>query len=76
MAELFVMPNPNAEIVEDVQANIRKVLDYDKDRGCVGVGVVMIFRDGTSVTFGSKSTNRREMIGAITDLLLDYQRSA
>ena len=76
MVKIVPLNTQRTEIDEDVEKQIQKLLDYHKERGCVGLGVVMLFRDGKSVTFGSKAASRREMIGAMIDLTLDYWKDA
>ena len=76
MVKVVKLSTQATEIDEDVERNLQKIVDYHKAHGCVGLGVVMLFCDGTSVTFGSKATNRREMIGAMVDLMLDYQKES
>ena len=76
MGEAVKLDTQAVRIDEDVERNMQKIVDYHKEHGCVGIGVVMLFRNGKSITFGSKAASRREMIGAMVDLLLDYWKDA
>ena len=61
------------EVDIDVRATVDKIERYVKDRPVAGIAVAITFRDGASVTFASKSENRQKLIGAIVDMLFDYQ---
>ena len=73
MVDPVVLPTFATEVASDVESTVEKIIDYHKERGCQGLAVVMIFRNGESVTFASKVIGRRDMLGAMLDMLLDYQ---
>ena len=73
MVDPVVLPTFATEVASDVESTVEKILDHHKKRGCHGLAVVMIFRNGDSVTFASKAIGRRDMLGAMLDMLLDYQ---
>ena len=73
MAEIRQLPTLKADVDESVWAEFEKLRAHVESGQVSGMSVALTFRDGRSLTFGSRTENRREMLGLLLDALLDFQ---
>ena len=76
MADLHVIKTEKDEIREDVAEVFESLKSRIEQGDCVGLAYTAIFADNRSLTRASRSANRRDIIGAIVDLLFDFQRNS
>lgn len=62
------------EVAGDVVSLAADVQQQVQKGDCVGIGVILVMRNGETHTKASKSTERHRMLAGMLDLLCDYQK--